>query len=291
MPKSLKNLLLFAGLLYLISLPVSIVLGGALFARPLREPFSWTEFVKDVPQDWDRSFLNSAKEVEIPIGARAKLRGTIIGGDSTTTVIVLHEARSNRAAALEVGYSLWRAGFGVLLLDRRAHGASDGEILALFAGEADDVSAVIDRLVEEQWSGTSRIAVYGIGDGGTSALIAASRDQRIDAVIAERPARTAEEFVASTFSSFCKLPASLLIVQAKLAVLGMKFLSDEPLSAFDARDALVALNTPCLILESRLRSSEADDVFQLIPASRRDIRRGSPEALRAQSIEFLKLRL
>jgi fermentation-respiration switch protein FrsA (DUF1100 family) len=76
-------------------------------------------------------------------------------------------------------------GYGVLMLDARGHGESDGTVMALgWYGNA-DVAPAVDWLVDRPDVEEGRIGAVGLSMGGEEALTAAAADQRILAVVGE----------------------------------------------------------------------------------------------------------
>jgi dienelactone hydrolase len=80
---------------------------------------------------------------------------------------------------------LARAGYGVLLLDRRGEGESEGTAnLFGWAGER-DLRAALDFLTRRSDIDTSRIGGLGLSVGGELLLQTAAHDQRLRAVVSE----------------------------------------------------------------------------------------------------------
>jgi uncharacterized protein len=99
-------------------------------------------------------------------------------------VVVLHGAGSTREAVLDHAAMLNRAGLGVLALDLRGHGESQGPRNEFGWGAEQDVIAAVDWLVARP-EVTGQIGVLGLSMGAEVALTAAALDPRIDAVAAE----------------------------------------------------------------------------------------------------------
>jgi pimeloyl-ACP methyl ester carboxylesterase len=100
-------------------------------------------------------------------------------------VVLLHGSGSDRSSVLPQAAVLHRHGFGVLLLDARGHGASDGRAMEWGWGAEQDVSAAVSYLARSPDVDPGRIAVVGLSLGGEVALGAAAADQRVRAVVAE----------------------------------------------------------------------------------------------------------
>ncbi len=76
-------------------------------------------------------------------------------------------------------------GYGVLMLDQRGHGGSDGHgMIWGWWGEL-DVAAGVDFLAEQPDVLDGRIGAIGMSVGGEQVIAAAGVDPRINAVVAE----------------------------------------------------------------------------------------------------------
>jgi len=100
-------------------------------------------------------------------------------------VLVLHGVADNRYGMTEHARLLLQAGYDVVMMDARAHGASDGAIASYGWLERKDVSADIDALEAEEHP--AHIFALGNSMGAGIALQAAGSDARIEAVVAEAP--------------------------------------------------------------------------------------------------------
>lgn len=246
----LHKAIVLAGIAYVVSLPLSFFVGGVLYSRPLRTPVGFDDLREHMQDGWDASFLSDSREVKIVVATNVRLSATVFGGDSQSSVIVMHELGRNRLAALDIAYALWRAGVDVVLVDRRAHGNSDGEARPLFANEEKDIRAIVDQLLKNNWCGTGTIGLYGVGDAGTSCLIAAAEDSRIDAVCAENPVLSASEFIADSLSAWSGLPHPIVAVQAFLTSYGVALMGGVKAGDLLAKTRVAGLTTATLLLQS-----------------------------------------
>jgi pimeloyl-ACP methyl ester carboxylesterase len=89
------------------------------------------------------------------------------------------------------------AGFLVVRYDRRGYGQSGGRSeSATLSDYADDLRSVVQWLSDRKDVDPKRIAVVGHGEGAWIAMLAASRDKRIDAVVTlDAPASTGQDFI------------------------------------------------------------------------------------------------
>lgn len=258
MSNLIKKALKITAYLYGLSLPTAFLVGGAMYARPVKSPMSARALREKLAPDWDTDFLRRSREVKIPVEERVKLTASLFGTDASQTVILLHSSGSNRLEMLPYAYQLWRHNIGVVMLDRRAHGDSEGESQPLFLDETDDISAVIDYLIEEQLVGTRSIGVIGYNDGATSALLAAAADERIDAVGAIEPARHARDFMSRTLANGTHLPRLLVAPQADLMSRAMAMFSGADSALADARPLLAQVDCPVFIATGTGPMEKAD---------------------------------
>lgn len=98
------------------------------------------------------------------------------------TVVLAHGWGSNKSAMLDRA-ALLHDTYHLLLFDFRNHGQSGGAVTTQGVREAGDIMAMLDWLESEK--GADRIALFGASMGGASALAAADRDERVDALIVE----------------------------------------------------------------------------------------------------------
>ena len=100
---------------------------------------------------------------------------------SKQTVILLHTLGGNREDLLEFAQPLWEAGFNLVMLDLRSHGMSDGKYFTYGFHEWNDITAAIDTVIPKE--SDQQFSILGVSAGGTVAISAAARDQRIRKVV------------------------------------------------------------------------------------------------------------
>src|SRR5215510_5598880 len=100
-------------------------------------------------------------------------------------VLVFHGVADNRYGMIEHARMLLQAGYNIVMMDQRAHGASDGAIASYGWLERKDTSAVIDAL--ETAAHPEHLFALGNSMGAGIALESAGVDKRIEAVVAEAP--------------------------------------------------------------------------------------------------------
>ncbi len=147
-----------------------------LWCAPRRRPASKSPVDYDLPYE-----LITFRSKNVAI------RGWLIPPASepgpTATIVLAHGWSGNAADMLPAARVLHRARFAVVLYDARGHGVSgkDGPITILKFAE--DIRACLDYLGTRPDVGHSRIGLLGHSVGGSSALLAASMDSRVQAVV------------------------------------------------------------------------------------------------------------
>jgi len=124
---------------------------------------------------------------------------------SANWVLVFHGVADNRMGVLEHARILLLAGYNVVMMDARAHGASEGPIATYGWLERNDTRAIIDALVASERDkyisvqmstpfqpgspadALPRLHLFTLGEsmGAGIALQSAAVDPRIEAVVAE----------------------------------------------------------------------------------------------------------
>ena len=142
------------------------------------------------------------REVRIPTRRGRHLFGWWLPApDASRTVVVLHGWGSNAGQMLPAAVPLRRAGLNVLLFDARCHGRSDGDTFASLPRFAEDLGCVIAWLREGQPPTAVAAAVLGHSVGAGAALLAATREPGIAAVVSiaafADPALVTERYLRS----------------------------------------------------------------------------------------------
>lgn len=125
-----------------------------------------------------------ADEVRFRAADGVELAGWWVPGVDGRAVVVVPGSGSTRVAAREEAAELVRAGYGVLVVDHRGHGASGGTAMDFGWHGDEDVRAAVDEVVR-RGAEPGKVAVLGLSMGGEEALGAMAADPRIGAVVAE----------------------------------------------------------------------------------------------------------
>src|SRR6266850_521866 len=170
---------------------------GTAYLHPIRR-----ELTPDLIREADASFAVSGGRredfsVRAPDGVL--LRGWKVRpkNPNGSWVLLFHGVADNRIGAIGQSEFLLRASYGVVMMDARAHGASEGPMATYGWLERNDTRAIIDALVSSeqrrnesiQWQGPPPppFHLFALGEsmGAGIALQSAAADPRIEAVVAE----------------------------------------------------------------------------------------------------------
>jgi len=184
--------------------PLLAAVGGWLFAPGFLTPLR-RKLTSDLIREADLSFAVS-RSVRQDFNVRAPdgvlLRGWAVFPPRAngSWVLLFHGVADNRVGVIGQSEFLLRAGYAVLMMDARAHGASEGPIATYGWLERNDTRAVIDGLlaaISERCLSMGRRNLYtgcpppqhifalGESMGAGIALQSAAVDPRIEAVVAE----------------------------------------------------------------------------------------------------------
>lgn len=114
-----------------------------------------------------------------------ELSAWLIPSGNGAAVVLKHGAGSSRTATIRHAGVLARHGYGVLMMDARGHGRSDGRGMDLGWYGDEDTIAAVTFLSRQSDVVPTKIGVVGLSMGGEEAIGAAGVDPRIKAVVAE----------------------------------------------------------------------------------------------------------
>jgi len=113
------------------------------------------------------------------------LFGRFHPGRNHATIILLHGLGSINSNMLIYAEFLVNAGYGVFMVDLRAHGSSDGDTSTFGLHEADDVAGAVDYLLQRVDVNGIKIGALGISLGAQAALRGALKTDKIRALVLE----------------------------------------------------------------------------------------------------------
>jgi uncharacterized protein len=171
----------------LVTPPLVAALAGWLVAPAYLHPIR-RELSPDLVQGADATFQQihaTREDFEVRTPDGVLLRGWKVRSDADNGnwVLVFHGVADNRIGVLEHARVLLLGGYNVVMMDSRAHGASEGPMATYGWLERNDTRAIVDAL--ESSEHPRHLFALGESMGAGIALQAAAVEPRIEAVVAE----------------------------------------------------------------------------------------------------------
>ena len=187
-------------LILLLFPPLLAAVAGWLVAPGFLTPIR-RELTPDLLREADASFAvtRSYKEdfdVRAPDGVLLHGWKVTPPNPNGSWVLLFHGVADNRVGVIGQSEFLLRAGYSVIMMDARGHGASEGRIATYGWFERNDTRAVIDALlasiahrctIDLPCPPPKHVFALGESMGAGNALQSAAADPRIEAVVAEAP--------------------------------------------------------------------------------------------------------
>jgi dipeptidyl aminopeptidase/acylaminoacyl peptidase len=161
--------------------------------------------------------LAAYSEVEFTAADGVRLSAWWRPSANGAAIVLAHGLGANRAQLLPQAGPLAAAGFGVLLLDLRAHGRSGGDLSTWGAEERLDLAAAARFAAAQPGVRPGAVGAIGFSIGAVAVAGAAVNGGSFRAVALEAMAPSAEEDVRETFSArgpISELPARWAAVLA-----------------------------------------------------------------------------
>ena len=168
----------------------------------------------------------SWRAVDVPTANGKCLFGWFIpAGNVAPALVVMHGWSGNAEMMLPLVEPLHAAGYALLLLDARCHGRSDEDSFASLPRFAEDIEAGVRWLAGQAEADARALGVIGHSVGAGAALLAASRQPAIRAVVSlaafAHPASMMRRWLASKHIPFWPLGAYILAYVQR--VIGYRF--------------------------------------------------------------------
>ncbi len=182
-----------AGLRFVLGMPAGAAalttLGAWRVARRLVAP---DPVVEKFITPWELAIPYEDIEFKAPDGIT--LRGWWLDRQGArTTIITLGGHHGGRWDTLGVAAALWRRGMNALLFDYRGRGTSDPYINTLGFLETLDTLAAVEYAAGR--APQAGIGLLGYSMGGSVAVMAAARDERVRAIVADSPFASQREVI------------------------------------------------------------------------------------------------
>jgi alpha-beta hydrolase superfamily lysophospholipase len=196
--------LIRVALILLFLPPILAAVAGWLVAPAYLHPIR-RELTPDLIREADASFAlthadREGFDVRAPDGVRLHGWKVMAPNANGSWVLLFHGVADNRVGVIGHSEFLLRAGYSVIMMDARGHGASEGLIATYGWLERNDTGAVIDALDHDAEQRCRSIPhrghghpcppprhIFALGEsmGAGIALQSAAADPRIEAVVAE----------------------------------------------------------------------------------------------------------
>jgi dipeptidyl aminopeptidase/acylaminoacyl peptidase len=132
-----------------------------------------------------------------------------VPSQNQAAIILQHGYKDTRAGVLPLANILARHGYGVMMVDLRAHGESDGDTIFFGLHEVRDVEAAYQYLLAQPDVDPDRIGALGISMGGSVLLLHAAQNPGIKAIVADSAYTSLPDEVGAAVAQ-TGLPAFLL---------------------------------------------------------------------------------
>jgi dipeptidyl aminopeptidase/acylaminoacyl peptidase len=221
------------------------------------------------------------------------------GATKAPVVLVMHGWGANASMMLSSAAPLSSAGFAVLLLDARCHGASGDEAFTSLPRFAEDIEAGLDWLALAPQVDATRMAVIGHSVGAGAALLSATRRADIRAVISisafAHPYEVMRRFLASHHIPY--FAVGWYVLRHVQNVIGARFDAIAPLRS------ITRVRCPVLLVHGkdddlvpfddarRLMAAGMAGQVQLLPVAGRHDPIEALQAEQQQLVEFLQCQL
>lgn len=206
------------------------------------------------------------RAVDLPTANGKRLSGCFIpAGEAAPALVVMHGWGGNAAMMLPLAAPLHAAGYTLLLIDARCHGRSDGDSFASLPRFAEDIEAALRWLAGQAGVDAARLGVIGHSVGAGAALLAASRQPGIRAVVSiaafAHPAAMMRRWLAALHIPYWPLGAYILAYVQH--VIGFRFDDIAP------RRTIAQVACPVLLIHGLEDATVPADEARQIHAARR----------------------
>jgi alpha-beta hydrolase superfamily lysophospholipase len=179
------------------------------------------------------------------------------------TVVVAHGVGDRLESFLDLGARFHERGHGVLLLDLRGHGGSEGGHVTLGAREREDVRAALDHVARGPRATGS--IVMGFSLGAVAALRAAEGRSDIRAVIVEAPYDNFRDNVRRHAWLLYRMPAWFPVIP--LAIAAAEWRGGFDADAVDAVQAARGVRAPLLAVADGADARMPEEVVRRVWAA------------------------
>lgn len=156
----------------------------------------------------ERKELPDARDVQFRTADGLSIHGWYLPSRNGAAVVMVHGLTENRARFIPDAQLLSEHGFGVLAIDLRAHGESEGSVATWGDRERQDLEAALSYLLAQPGVDRRRVGAIGFSVGGLTVAGVAARDPRLAAIILEGTNSSMDKELVDDFGKWG--PLSLL---------------------------------------------------------------------------------
>ncbi|MFN8412882.1 MAG: alpha/beta fold hydrolase [Anaerolineales bacterium] len=154
-----------------------------LIRNPIRNAFIFAHPYRAI--SWLGETRLEFREVTFPSRDGLTLFGRFLPSRNSATIILIHPLGGANNDMLLHAEFLAKAGYGILMMDLRAHGSSDGDTSTYGLREANDVAGAVDYLSTRLDVNRKKIGILGISLGAQAAFRGALKTEDIRALVLE----------------------------------------------------------------------------------------------------------
>jgi fermentation-respiration switch protein FrsA (DUF1100 family) len=169
-------------------------------ARAFVSPFRGPTYIS--PSDYGLE----SETVTLTTEDGLKLAAWYIPSRNRAAVIIQHGMHMTRAGMLPSAAMLARHGYGVMLVDQRSRGMSEGDKFSFGKYEVRDIKAAYRYLVGRSDVDSERIGALGRSSGGAAVLLHAAQNPGIKAVVTDCAFASLQDVTETGVKKFTGLP-------------------------------------------------------------------------------------
>lgn len=191
------------GIFVLIALGTLVAISNSQAQMLVYNPPEQRDPIWQVPTDYGLDY----ETITLTSEDNYKLVAWYIPSRNQAAVIVPTGYKDNRADMLDYAHILARHNYGVIVLDLRAHGSSEGDLISFGRYEVHDMEAAYQYLLGRPDVNPERIGELGVSLGGVVVILHAAQNQEIKAVVAESAFASLGDEVATGVKEITGLPS------------------------------------------------------------------------------------
>jgi uncharacterized protein len=166
------------------------------WTHPARIPTDVTPTVMGLPYE----------DVSLVTEDGLRLAAWYVPTHNGAAIVMVHGLGTNRTTTLGLTKDLADRGYGLLLLDLRAHGDSEGTVSTLGIHEVRDVRSGVRYLQSRPEVDARRIGIFGGSLGGSVAIMSAAEIPELQAVVVDSTFSSIEWVVEHQFEKLDRVP-------------------------------------------------------------------------------------